>query len=632
MTAQHDSQVPGQLVAASPPLVIPSHARDTETTGAGLAGERFMVTTIDAHNILGLSHMTAAMSVEETTTFVAPSSVEFSAEQTQQDNSQSFTSSVSSRMGGDSRFIIHKLSIAVSRSLADTVQTVCTLVPTFASVLTGFSLPPIDLDTLGVYLEGCIHEFSRGNREEEARQHAAGFELPPEAYANDIEDLHRAGSLVELIRSRQEAAAPSRYNLTRCNDVFGSCPSQDLDRAQTLATEGSQILTPKDFKRQPTPSKPRPLAARLGNTYLMHAHKLWKSGNILLLPLSDIPQDTLDTLHFGSNVSWTVKPTDVLGRLLTDPKHPAEGYSSINTEETFLRAQEIYGAMTLPTIREIVARFLEYADKNNYRLDELRIYKEDIKNAFGQTMINPQCACLTAMLIAVNLVLIYMYGFFGYHAQPLVFAVFSRSMKLALSAVFGVTMIYVDDLIGCAHHSVVDHDQHLVQQHCLRLFGPKALDADNTLPSTAAEVIGWYIDLIKATIRPNDKRIRKLFFVFFAVIDSEKTHWPLIHVQIVASLAERYSMGIIGMRAFVDPFNKLLASSKVGADSRALRRISALARFSIHIWRAIIIMMIQDPDALAVPLRDQVPPTNRRADYLPIIDAANSFEVAIYNA
>ena len=86
------------------------------------------------------------------------------------------------------------------------------------------------------------------------------------------------------------------------------------------------------------------------------------------------------------------------------------------------------------------------------------------------------------------------------------------------------------------------------------------------------------------------------------------------------------------MRAFVDPFNKLLAQSKSGVDARAQRRISALARFATHIWRAVIIMMIQDSDALAVPLRALVHPINRRADYMPVTDAANSLGVAIFNA
>ena len=80
-----------------------------------------------------------------------------------------------------------------------------------------------------------------------ARRDAKGFELPLEAYVRDLYDLAQAGSLVELIRSKQEAAAPSRYNLTRCNDVFSSFPSEYLERARTLAVTGPLLLEPEDF-------------------------------------------------------------------------------------------------------------------------------------------------------------------------------------------------------------------------------------------------------------------------------------------------------------------------------------------------------------------------------------------------
>ena len=320
----------------------------------------------------------------------------------------------------------------------------------FAAVLQNFNLPSVRLPELGDYLAGCIHEFSRGNRVELARQDAEGFELPLQAYTKDMEDLAQAGSLVELIRSRQEAAAPSRYNLTRCNDVFGEFPSQDLERARTLAISGSLLLEPENFIRQHSPQELRPLAHSLGNTYLKHAHKLWKNGSVLLFSLSGLDQATRDVLHFGNNVFWTVKPDDVMGRLLTDPNHPQEGCSGLNTDEAFVRAQEIYGAMTLPTIKEFVTDILEYADKNNYPLSELRLYKEDIKNAFGQSMINPLCARLSAMRMDEDLAMIYMYGFFGYHAQPLVFAVFSRLLKRKLTITLaGPLCIYVDDLMGC---------------------------------------------------------------------------------------------------------------------------------------------------------------------------------------
>ena len=41
------------------------------------------------------------------------------------------------------------------------------------------------------------------------------------------------------------------------------------------------------------------------------------------------------------------------------------------------------------------------------------------------------------------------------------------------------------------------------------------------LPTKAVDVMGWRIDLDKETIRPNDKGIRKLFFVLFVLVDND---------------------------------------------------------------------------------------------------------------
>ena len=499
-------------------------------------------------------------------------------------------------------FVIHDMVIPCKGNHIGSEHLVESLATSLLSALSlsDFILPSHDY--LRKYYDVCFLEFTRGNRESMARQASSDFILPAEVYTRDLEGLNMSGSLQALVASRHEASAPDRFNLQRCNDTFGHLQSTDVDRLRSIASEGSQIFVPVDFKRQPSPSPMRNLSKRLGNTIIKHAYKLWLNGNVLLFPLSKIPIDTFNALNFGNNAHWTVKPDDVLGRLLTDPNHPEKGFSGLNTDETLTRAKSIYGEMTLPTIRVFVSRLLDYVEKHNYKLADCRFFKEDIKSAFGQSKIAPDCAKLTAMRISDDLVMIYMYGYFGYHAQPIIFAVFSRLIDLALkNLLHGFLFLYVDDLLGCAHHSQVEEDQSTVQSFATRVFGTKALAADNTIPTTAIDVIGWHVDLVAETIRPNDKGIRKLYFVFFAILDLDAKNWPLVHVQIAASLAERYSMGIVGMRAFVTPFNRLLSKNPNAAASM-MRQISAAAKFSVLIWRTVILILIADSNAMAVPL------------------------------
>ena len=526
-------------------------------------------------------------------------------------------------------FVIHDMAIPFSENHEESTLLVEKLAVSLISVIKFSDIILPEREALKKFSDECYLEFTRGNRESMARQATSNFSLPAEVYTRDLEELKKAGSLQALVTSRHEAAAPDRFNLQRCNDAFGHLHSIDVDRLRSIASEGSQIFVPIDFIRQPSPAPMRNLAERLGNTFLKHAHKLWVNGNVLLLPITEIPMDIYNTLNFGNNAHWTVKPDDVLGRLLTDPNHPEKGYSGLNTDETLTRAKSVYGEMTLPTIREFVSRLLNYVDEHNYALSECRLFKEDIKSAFGQSKIDPECVRQTAMRISKHLVMLYMYGYFGYHAQPIIFAVFSRLIDLALKDLLhGFLFLYVDDLLGCAHYSQVEDDQSAVQKFAIRVFGSKALAAGNTLPTTATDVIGWHVNLISATIRPNDKGIRKLYFVFFAILNLEANYWPLVHVQVAASLAERYSMGIIGMRAFVTPFNKLLSKSPDAAPSMK-RHISPPAKFAVLIWRAVSLILIGDSNALAVPLRRLNPSEVIMADYQSISDAADSIGLAV---
>jgi hypothetical protein len=164
----------------------------------------------------------------------------------------------------------------------------------------------------------------------------------------------------------------------------------------------------------------------------------------------------------------------------------------------------------------------------------------------------------------------------------------------------------------------------------LNLFGPKALASDNTTPTMEVDVIGWRIDLNKETIRPNDKGIRKLFFVLFVLVDNEAKYWPLVHVQILSSLFERYSMGIIGMRAFITPINSLLSHNpNLHPDSP--RKISAKARFCVIMWRAVTQILLVNPDALSVPISSVVKSVGLTVDYHATTDAANSIGLVVYS-
>ena len=527
---------------------------------------------------------------------------------------------------------INDYAVSNSKSLYESLEIAFRLTKVYSSALHHFGLSstsPVNFEDL---LDSCRLEFSKNEQERAAKADSENFVLFPEILNNDLPALVKAGSLENLVRERQQKSFPVRLNIDRVNHSFGHLPGEDLERARSIASHGSRLVLPEGFVRQDFPSPMRPMAARLGNTYLKHGYKLWEKGQALLFNVNELPADTYNSLNFGNNAHWTGKPNCPEGRFLFDPNHPEEGFTGLNTEEGLERMRGIYGDMTLPTIQEFLMLIYKVCSQKGCHMSELSIWKEDVKGAFAQTNIDPMDAWLSAMMLSASIVIIFICGFFGYNGQPLVFNVFTRLINRALSdKLAGGLFMYVDDLVGVSYEAEADSDQLVAQEFLKGLFGQKALASDNTTPTKAADVIGWRVDLVKESIRPNDKGIRKLFLVLFVVIDNEAKSWPLVHVQVLSSLFERYSMAIMGMRAFITPINNLL-SHNPNMHPNKPRKVSATARFCVVMWRAVTLIMLINPDALSVPISSVTKSVSSTIDYRATTDAANSIGLAVYNS
>ena len=245
-------------------------------------------------------------------------------------------------------------------------------------------------------------------------------------------------------------------------------------------------------------------------------------------------------------------------------------------------------------------------------LSDLRLWKDDIKGAFGQFNFDPVSCYLMATQVALGIVMIYISGCFGYHACPLIFGVFSRAITRVLAlCCSGSVYVYVDDLIGFSHMSRAIADQKMAQEVIIRTFGPTSLSEKSLLPCQSGEVLGWTVDLVRELIRPNDKAIRKLMFAFFTV-DLEADKWPLRQCQMLASLAERYSLALCGMKNFVQPLHNMCRTPpKEGTASsfsqnRSKMRVTSAARFAVEMWRVVAICLFADPLCFAMPIRSIV--------------------------
>ena len=427
-----------------------------------------------------------------------------------------------------------------------------------------------------------------------AESDAQDFVFPADIEQRDVIQLKCVGSLDALIQSHQLRRSQDRFNVDRCRTCFSEDP--EFERLMELASHGAFIDVAPEFVRCPFPDASRPLLTKqLSRTIAKHAFKLWVKGDVIILPFSVLQQFPV---HFN-NLHWCPKPGAPGGRFLGDCSNRTTG-SPLNSEGAKELIKARYGDLCHPTISDLVNMIWSVADSVPSGLEGILLWKEDVANAFGQFNQASASAPLLAFPISSTLALVYCVGMFGWTGSPFVFGVFSRAFRRqALRLIAGQVDVYVDDFMGVSPACTAKRDQELVQNLVVNAFGSSGINLEKSVaPRRLADFIGWTIDLDSATLRPNDKGVAKLVVEFFSV-DAKKSY-SLHKFQVLSSLAARYSQGLRGMRPFV---HALFAQvSGFSRYPRSKRRPSSAAMLAIMMWRAVSIILLDNPTRIAVPL------------------------------
>ena len=210
------------------------------------------------------------------------------------------------------------------------------------------------------------------------------------------------------------------------------------------------------------------------------------------------------------------------------------------------------------------------------------------------------------MMIDDDVLYLHTSGNFGHTSSPGIWCVISNAllfMCLVVVTIFGVLKKYVDDYNGFGSKEHATRDEVVLHQ-CARAFlGQTAINESKTVhPTQHTEVLGWDTDLPAELCSPNTKGCNKLLVVFFCFdvkICQSYNLW-----EVLTGVAERYSTGLVGMKAFVAPFHHmkhLCGKPRSGRPGRAAAVSSA--RFCIEIWRAEAVLLWHDRSPVAVPLR-----------------------------
>jgi len=397
----------------------------------------------------------------------------------------------------------------------------------------------------------------------------------------DIVELIEAGSIKELAINRIKNKSSMSFNRERVIQYLSN--DVDYDRLLSIA-DGVRIDKPDNFINGKMPEKFRALQTILKNTYSFLYTRLRRKNKGIILPINKLTEEFLNNLHFKDS-HWTPKEID--GRILVDDTNGILG-SILNTQEVKLKGIDRYGKCNLPQMNDIFNQWVEYCISNNTRLSECSLWKEDIDGGFPQLFIDPEDVNLMATKIDEDYIFVYLHCSMGYTNIPMAFCCLSNAVNRAvLNSIKGVCKVYVDDFIGLAKDDVVIEDHNMaktvirncINDHCLN--ETKRVD-----PVKVGEVLGWSINLIEETFCPSEKSRNKLLISFFFV-DYNKSLSCKVY-QLLASLAERYSSGLIALSCFVHPFHTMTSIGK------HKRKPSASIIFCIDMWRIIGIILYAD--------------------------------------
>ena len=116
---------------------------------------------------------------------------------------------------------------------------------------------------------------------------------------------------------------------------------------------------------------------------------------------------------------------------------------------------------------------------------------------------------------------------------------------------------FADDLNNYTVQRSVVANQGAVSAVWSKTWGPHAVNLGKRVNATKiVSNIGFRVNLLRESIRPEDKGLQKLFILFFVVF-KPYDKMPLKHRQAVASTAQTYVNAMWGMWSMVAPLHQI---------------------------------------------------------------------------
>ena len=357
---------------------------------------------------------------------------------------------------------------------------------------------------------------------------AGVFVWPACCDAGDAAYEEAGRSIAELARQRFDETRRRGLNaqgvatireLLRNVDGFATV-AEDLDRLDRMCEDGVAIEPADDFVFKPVLAKLR----RRYASNLAHLNEgvvgRVEKGEVIVL--RDAGVDWSEAGIHMSAMHASPKDGDPNGRPIWD-------CGDMNSEEALAKGVAKYGALTLPTVLDTVAKAVEASEfyaEDVAAGDVMVAIQVDITGAFQKIKVAPDSVARTGLRLSDGRLMFHLTGFFGWCTFPIVWGVVTRVI-LAAAVASGVLFIlgYVDDFTVFTTESRAEEVLQKLLWVIETLLGPEAVNRSKTIFKVRRLVVqGWLVDFggvaeqsfdevsVGGTVAMSDKNLRKSLF------------------------------------------------------------------------------------------------------------------------
>ncbi len=454
-----------------------------------------------------------------------------------------------------------------------------------------------DPEALRRIVEEAFETADEDYGEQKAAEWGQDFCWPVGVHLRDERLAAAHGFDVEAM-SRVHQAARRENRLSR-ERIEQWVPPDDPDHHRLLSlADGMIVLTADDFEPVGRPPKMRNLYKRVKGAVNKVLAEIWAEGLAFIVTkqTAALLAQKSGPLQYNT-VSWAPKKGKPQGRYICDSSDASAG-AALNSNAAAKKLEEFYGSIVHPTLEELINMINEYADEmratmgEDFRWDELRLWKADLRKAFTLLDVRPDCVKYFACELTDNLVLLYNSGGFGWTGTPYCFdvptRVISRRVKVSIR---GKSRMFVDDAMGVVLARWLAHDQAVMKSVSEGLLGPHAMADEKSESGVRLTWIGWDVDLSRRRVTISRRNFMKTLYGFF-MVDVE--HVQVREIERLASWASRYSV----ILRVMEPFNGAIYAELAGMHNRhtykSLRGMGA--RVAVWMWRVMLCLLRLNED------------------------------------